>query len=381
MGAAIRLEGVTKRFGRELILDDADLEVRGGSFTVLLGAPASGKSTLLRLLMGLETPNTGRIFLRGEDVTKTPAGKRNIGYVPQSFALYPHLSVFDNIAYPLKLARATVSEIQTAVHEAAASLGIGDLLQKSPEQLSGGQKQRVAIARGVVKQTEIFVLDDPLTGLDFKLREQLFDDFRALQEGLGATFVYATADTLEAQMLAEDVQILAGGRVVEAGSFETVYRAPQHVETMALLGFPKANVFAGKLEPQGSAHLLTTPLFELPVTGLTSADVDENYSKSHGGICGEVQVAVRPQDVQLGPAPDAGWVGFAAVLTLIENLGGEFVAYLQARDLRLTSVVRYDALAGLVEGPVTVAVAPENVVLYRAGRRLARVGREVTARG
>lgn len=376
MGPAVRLEGVTKRFGREVVLDAADLEVREGSFTVLLGAPASGKSTLLRLLMGLETPTSGRVWLRGEDVSRTPAGERNIGYVPQSFALYPHLSVFDNIAYPLKLARAPRSETETAVHEAAASLGIGDLLRKSPDQLSGGQKQRVAIARGVVKQTEVFVLDDPLTGLDFKLREQLFDDFRALQQNLRATFVYATADTLEAQMLADDVQILADGRVVEAGDFEMVYNMPQHVKTVALLGFPKANIVSGRLELHGSAHVLKTPLFELPVTDLPTTDPAATKSGE------EVQVAIRPQDIRFHQAPSTSLLSFAAELTLIENLGGEFVAYLQAQDLLLTSVVRYDALAGLAEGPVTVAVAPENVVIYDAtGRRLARAGRVVSARG
>ncbi len=371
MSVAVRLEGVTKRYGREVVLDATDLEVREGSFTVLLGAPASGKSTLLRLIMGLETPTSGRVWLRGDDVSRTPAGERNIGYVPQSFALYPHLSVFDNIAYPLKLARATRSETDTAVREAAASLGIGDLLQKSPDQLSGGQKQRVAIARGVVKQTEVFVLDDPLTGLDFKLREQLFDDFRKLQQTLRATFVYATADTLEAQMLADDVQILAEGRVVEAGDFETVYNTPQHVKTVALLGFPKANIISGRLEPHGSAHILKTPLFELPVTNLPATNPGE-----------EVLVAIRPQDVRFHRAPNAGPLSFAAELTLIENLGGEFVAYLQAKNLLLTSVVRYDALAGLAEGPVTATVASENVMIYSAsGRRLARAGRAVTARG
>lgn len=374
MGAAVRFEGVSKRFGQELVLDNVALSVREGSFTVLLGAPASGKSTLLRLLMGLDAPTSGHIFLRGEDVTRVPAGERNIGYVPQSFALYPHYSVYDNIAYPLTLARVAKSEIESAVHEAAASLGIGNLLKKSPDQLSGGQKQRVAIARGIVKQTKIFVLDDPLTGLDFKLREQLFDDFQALQKDLGATFFYTTSDTLEAQMLAEDIQILDGGRVIEAGDFETVYREPQHLRTMALLGFPKANLFAGRLE----LHTLKSPLFDLPVGDLRREDGRQ------AGLA--LQLAVRPQDVQLNPAPAADLLTFDAELTLIENLGGEFVAYLRTRDLLLTSVVRHDALAGLAEGSVTVGLLPQAIALYSAetGRRLdLRVGRddEVAARG
>ena len=373
---AVRLEGVTKRFGREVVLDSVNLNVREGSFTVLLGAPASGKSTLLRLLIGLETPTAGRVFLRGEDVTQTPPGARNIGYVPQSFALYPHYSVYDNIAYPLTLARAPKGDVEPAVRGAAERLGIHDLLQKSPDQLSGGQKQRVAIARGIVKRTEVFVLDDPLTGLDFKLREGLFDDFRAMQQDLGATFVYTTSDTLEAQMLAEDIVILAGGRVVEAGDFEKVYEKPRHVETMALLGFPRANVLRGRLEPPTlRTPLFDLPLFDLPEGGLAEGEVDR-----------DVQLAVRPKDVRLNPAEVAGLLTFDADLTLVENLGGEFVAYLEANGVGLTSVLRHDEVGGLSEGPVRVGIAPEAVTLYDAatGARLerhAQVTSEVAARG
>ncbi|CAN5903083.1 ABC transporter ATP-binding protein [soil metagenome] len=367
--AAIRLEGVGKRFGSVSVLNDVDLRVREGSFTVLLGAPASGKSTLLRLLIGLETPTSGRVFLRGDDVTRTPPGERNIGYVPQSFALYPHYSVFDNIAYPLTLARVPKAEVTPAVRAAAEQLGIADLLQNSPGQLSGGQKQRVAIARGIVKQTDIFVLDDPLTGLDFKLREQLFDDFRAMQAALQATFFYTTADTLEAQMLAQDILILAagtdgaGGRVVEAGDFETVYEAPQHVTTMALLGFPRANLLAGRLA-QGVLH---SSLFTLPAAG---PDAD-------------VRLAVRPQAVQLEPADPRDLLLFDAALVLVANLGGEYVAYLTAPDAELTAVLRHDELRGLTEGPVRVGISPTDVVVYDAatGARLEHARSAVTARG
>ena len=161
---AVRFEGVTKRFGRDVVLDNVNLNIREGSFTVLLGAPASGKSTLLRLLIGLDAPSSGRVFLRGEDVTRTPPGARNIGYVPQSFALYPHYSVYDNIAYPLTLARASKDDVEPAVRGAAERLGIGDLLQKSPDQLSGGQKQRVAIARGHRQTDQNFCARRPPDG-------------------------------------------------------------------------------------------------------------------------------------------------------------------------------------------------------------------------
>lgn len=360
--ARVRFVGVSKRFGREQVLEDIDLDIREGRYAVLLGGPASGKSTLLRLLMGLEKPDTGTIYLRGEDVANLKPGARNIGYVPQSFALYPHYSVYDNIAYPLRLARAARPAIDSAVRKAAEQLGIGEFLQQAPEQLSGGQKQRVAIARGIVKDTDIFILDDPLTGLDFKLREQLFDDFRAMQDGLDATFIHATSDTLEAQMLAEDIHVLDGGRIVEAGDFETIFDRPRHARSMALLGFPKANL----LPAEHAGGSVKTACFTMPVAHLDSG--------------GELQVAIRPQHLQLEvPGAGSGQVAagtaplnFSAELTLIENLGGEFVAYLQVGDQMLTAVLRHDELRGLVEGPVSVSIASEHIVLYdaRNGRRL-----------
>ncbi len=245
------------------------------------------------------------------------------------------------------------------MHEAARKLGIADFLKQKPDQLSGGQKQRVAIARGMVKDTDIFILDDPLTGLDFKLREQLFDDFRAMQADLGATFIHATSDTLEAQMLAQDIHVLDGGRIVEAGDFETIFDQPRHVRSMALLGYPKANLLPATYE----AGVVRTPCFDLPADGLDTS--------------GQCQVAIRPQHLWLAaadttPVSDTTALTFSAELTLIENLGGEFVAYLQAGEQLLSAVLRHDERGRLVEGPVNVSIEREQVVLYElhSGKRI-----------
>ncbi|MEO0561232.1 MAG: ABC transporter ATP-binding protein, partial [Chloroflexota bacterium] len=186
----LEFKGVSKRFRQIVIADNMDLAIRSNTFSVIFGAPASGKSTLLRLITGLERPDRGDILIDGKIVNKMEPGERNIGYVPQSFALYPHYSVFDNIAYPLKLLGVAKGDYTPIVESTAEQLQITHLLNKRPDQCSGGEKQRVAIARGIVKNTKIFILDDPLTGLDFKLRERLFDDLRVMRDQLQATFIY-----------------------------------------------------------------------------------------------------------------------------------------------------------------------------------------------
>jgi ABC-type sugar transport system ATPase subunit len=359
--AAVSLEHVSKSFGRNILFDNLNLKIHPGQFNVILGAPASGKSTLLRLLIGLDKPSSGRIILRGEDVTEMPAGQRNIGYVPQTFALYPHYSVYDNIAYPLRLNRMPAKEIRPIVEQAAERLSIADLLTKRPDQVSGGQKQRVAIARGIVKNTDVFVLDDPLTGLDFKLREQLFDDLQQMQAELAASFIYTTSDTLEAQMLAQDIYVLDDGHIVETGAFETVFTQPQQRSTMALLGFPRTNMIVGEL----AAQHVSCPLFNLTV------QLDEDVSAQASS---KVDLAIRPQHVVIHPNVTTGgaWLMSPATVTLIDNLGGEVVVYLETEGGSLLAALPQAAATNLSEGEVSIGVRPEHVIVYdqQTGKRL-----------
>ena len=192
-------------------------------------------------------------MLRGQDVTHVPAADRNIGYVPQSFALYPHFSVRSNIAYPLDLAGVSAAEARDVVANAAAMLGISEHLDKSPDQLSGGQKQRVAIARGIAKRTDFFVLDDPLAGLDFKLREQLVDDLRELKNATGASILYVTSDVIEALTLGRHDGRPLGRYDYRSRTPERLYREPQNVRTMGLVGFPGANFLLGTMRTPQTA--------------------------------------------------------------------------------------------------------------------------------
>jgi ABC-type sugar transport system ATPase subunit len=347
MALAVEFQNVSKAYSGRKILDQLSLQIEANTFTVLFGAPGSGKSVILRLLAGLEKPDSGKIMLRGSDAARVPPGDRNLGYVPQSFALYPHYKVADNIGYPLQLMGMPAAQRKPIVESAAESLKIAHLLDKKPDQLSGGEKQRVAIARGIVKHTDIFILDDPLTGLDFKLREQLFDDLRAMRESLNATFIYTTSDALEALILAEQVIVFDGGRTIEAGSLESVYARPNHVRTMALLGFPEANVFDGELE-----------------NGICRSSIGQFRAQTrlNGSAAAPVRIAARPQDIQFEPTDSM--IAFDAEITLVEDLGSEFVAYLEARGLSLTAVVRHADADALSEGRTTAGILPEKLLLY-----------------
>ena len=329
----LQLESIGKAYSGIPVLTDLSFVADAGDLTVIYGPPAAGKSVLVRILTGLEQPDSGRVILRGEDVTHLPPADRNIGYVPQSFALYPHLSVRANIAYPLDLAGVPAAESREVVANAAAMLGITDHLDKTPDQLSGGQKQRVAIARGIAKRTDFFILDDPLAGLDFKLREQLVDDLRGLRTATGASILYVTSDVIEAMTLADQLALLSAGAMIESGPPEALYRDPQHVSTMALVGFPPANFLRGAIARRDGAVICQTPLFSFPVA--LSDPMNER----------DVLVGVRPEHIRLshrlGPIGDEGRPLHApATVMLREDLGGEDIVYLSAGRVPLTMVDR-----------------------------------------
>ncbi len=340
----IRFEGLAKAYKGVVALDRVDLDVAPGSFTVLCGPPRSGKSVLFRLLAGLERPDAGRILFDGRDITAAPAAERTLGYVPQSFALFPHLSVFDNIAYPLALQGVARPEIARRVGQAAELLRIGTLLQKRPAQLSGGEKQRAAIARGILKNADIFILDDPLVGLDFKLRERLMDDLKEMRRALNATFLYATSDSLEALTMAQDLAVLDAGRLVEAGPAAMVYLRPAHVRSAELIGFPRCNVVPGvvadgRCTTAAASFVLATPVAPGPALA-----------------------AIRPEHLVPAGEADADGVG---EVTLIEDLGAECVVYLAVAGQDLVTLLPAAQAASLGIGSrFAYALRPGTAALF-----------------
>ncbi len=359
--STVEFRGISKAYGRVPVLQDINLSIEAGTFTVIFGVPACGKSVLVRLLTGLERPEAGQILLRGIDVSRVDPGARNIGYVPQMFALYPHYNVHDNIAYPLNLLKMPKAQIEPQVRQVAEQIKIDHLLNKYPNQLSGGEKQRVALARGIVKQTDVYALDDPLVGLDFKLREQLFDDLRQMQESLQATFVYTTSDPLETLALADQAAILDGGRIVEAGEIERIYRQPQHVRTMELLGFPSSNTLKGSLQPRDGRPWCQTALFDVPLAEVTMPVEDK-----------QLDVLIRPQDIKLDVERQTGLLTRQARVRLRDDLGSEVIVYLDVDGTDLVTVVPHEKDVLIAEDVVTIGVQPSAVVVFdpQTGQKL-----------
>lgn len=319
--AEVVFEAVSKSYGRTQALDALTLRAADRSFSVVSGPPGCGKSVLLRLLVGIESPDAGRILLGGADITDIRPGARPIGYVPQSFALFPHMTVRTNIAYPLKLAGAPRARIDELVGRSAEMVSISHLLDRTPDQLSGGEKQRVAVARGLSKEAHVFVLDDPLVGLDYKLRERLMGDLKVLRAELDATFVYATSDPLEALVMSTDLTVLEAGRLIQTGPVEEVYAEPASADALRLVGFPRANLVEGRA---ARGRVTAGPLS-------FTAHVRD----------GPMQVGLRPEALRLADAPG----GVAATVTLVEDLGGEYIVYLDAAGTPLTLACGADEIA------------------------------------
>lgn len=354
---AAEFQNVIKTYHNQTILKNINFKVEEGRFTVIFGPPGCGKSVILRLLMGLEKPTSGKILMRGEDMSDVPSGARGIGYVPQSFALYPHYKVYDNIAYPLRLGGYHKIEYDPIVRRTSDMLRIKHLLNKYPDQLSGGEKQRVALARGIAKEADIYVFDDPLSGLDFKLREQLIDDLKQMQQSLGATFIYCTSDPLETLMLADYVIIIDEGEVVESGTLEKVYYEPTRLRTMALLGYPKANIMAGELLSREQMVWCKTQLFEFPA--YLSSGENTSYKK--------VVVAIRPHEIKInrtGMKEMSGHVSFKAKVVLMEDLGGELLVHLESGNVPLISVIRHDDVHLVDVEEIDIVISLPSMIIY-----------------
>ncbi len=242
------LDAVSKSFGNVKVLHELSLEVQDGEFLVLLGASGSGKSTALRMIAGLETVSGGRISISGRDVTDQLPKNRDVAMVFQSYALYPHKTVAENIGYPLKIRRLNRTEVESQVREVAAQVRIDELLERYPRELSGGQRQRVALARAMVRRPSVFLMDEPLSNLDAKLRGHMRAELKHMQHELGITTIYVTHDQIEAMTLAHRVALLEGGRLQQLAAPKTIYEDPENLFVAQFIGSPPMNVAHGRLD-------------------------------------------------------------------------------------------------------------------------------------
>ena len=253
--AEVALRGVSKRFGQTPAVDGVDLGIADGEFVVLLGPTGAGKTTTLRLVAGLEQPEAGSVLIGGRDVTRAEPAARDVTFVFQQYSLYPHLSVFENLAFPLRspARRLADPEIRRRVREVAELLRIAHKLENRATQLSGGEMQRVAIGRALVRRPAVYLMDEPLSSLDAKLRADLRLELKRIQQELGATILYVTHDQIEAMTMANRIGILNQGRLVQIGTPREIYERPRNVHVAARLGQPSINLFPADLFPAARA--------------------------------------------------------------------------------------------------------------------------------
>ncbi|WP_368417246.1 ABC transporter ATP-binding protein [Falsiroseomonas sp.] len=363
--AGVTLHRISKRFGQTAVLRDVTLDVADGEFLAILGPSGCGKSTLLRILAGLEGCDSGSVLLGDEDVTEHAAKRRNLAMVFQSYALYPHMSVRQNIALPLELRRLSAwqrvpvlgrlsggairDDIRAEVAQVARALALEPLLDRRPSQLSGGQRQRVALARAMVRHPAAFLMDEPLSNLDARLRGEARAEIVALQKRLGATVLYVTHDQEEAMAMADRVAVMREGRVLQVAAPQALYDDPLSLEVARFVGSPPMNAFPASTDAQGRVQLAGVPLpFRADVTG-------------------SVTLGVRPEALRLAAH------GTPAELRRIERLGAEAILHAAIPGIAEPALARLppEDVAGLAPG-AEIALLPARAMLFDAdGARLA----------
>ena len=354
----IQLRGIGRSFKSTAAVRDITLIVDDGDFLVLLGPSGCGKTTLLRMIAGLLEPTTGRILLDGDDITELPSKKRDLAMVFQSYALYPHLSVRKNLAFPLRVQKLAKDEIERRVQDVAAALEIDQYLDRKPKELSGGQRQRVAVGRALVRNPKAFLMDEPLSNLDAKLRTQTRQELTALHRRLGATFVYVTHDQVEAMTMATKIVVLNAGRIEQYGTPEELYDRPESVFVAGFLGSPAMNLLDARVTSDGGRIAVSADGLAGDLWPGDTAPLD-------------IVLGLRPEHLQIVDAPGRTGIHVAVTVDIVENLGGEQIltcstgaGRLQVRTSREVRVSDGDQL--------TLHASPEHVHLFdrSTGRRL-----------
>jgi multiple sugar transport system ATP-binding protein len=363
--ADVLLSGVAKAYGETKILHGIDLEIRDGEFMVFVGPSGCGKSTLLRTIAGLEEITGGELRIAGRLVNEVPPAERGIAMVFQSYALYPHMNLYDNMAFGLKLAKVPKQEIDGAVRHAAKILHIEHLLDRKPKDLSGGQRQRVAIGRAIVRKPEVFLFDEPLSNLDAALRVRMRYEFAKLHEELKTTMVYVTHDQVEAMTLADRIVVLSAGKIEQVGTPLELYEHPDNLFVAGFIGSPKMNFLAAELVRGSSAEA------EVRLTDGSTLLARVDASRASPGD--QLTLGVRPEHIRIGGDSNL----LRSTVAFVESLGGTTFAYCPYPGLEEPLTCQFEGRNGcdrLRSGDqLQLHLPPEALYLFDAqGRALRR---------
>jgi multiple sugar transport system ATP-binding protein len=358
--AEVEFCGVTRRFGSDVLaLNNLDLKVGDGEFLILVGPSGCGKSTALRLLAGLDKPTSGQIKIDGDTVNRLSPGERDIAMVFQNYALYPHMSVYANLAYGLRQRKTPRAEVERRVRETAGLLDIGGLLDRKPGQLSGGQRQRVAMGRALVRRPRAFLLDEPLSNLDAKLRTQVRGDLKRLHRELPVTSIYVTHDQVEAMTLGDRLCVMANGEVQQIGTTDDIYNKPANTFVAAFMGSPPMNLLPGTVR-DGVLHVGGAAIASVPASD------------------GPITLGARPEHMAVCPASTHG--ALPAEVDFYEPLGSHvlvtaLVAGPESTPTRV--VVQAPSDTALDAGtPIGLKLTPEKTYLFDAESGSAQPARE-----
>ena len=353
--SSLELEGVWKLFGQHPAVKDVHLSVADGEMVVLVGPSGCGKTTTLRIVAGLETASAGSVKIGGRDVTRVPAGRRNIGMVFQSYALYPHMSVYRNLTFGAQIRHEPKHESRERARQVAELLGLDQLLDRRPAQLSGGQRQRVALGRVLMRRPDLFLLDEPLSNLDAALRTEVREELIRLHRRVEATMMYVTHDQVEAMTMADRIGVMSGGVLMQVGTPAELYEGPRNLFVATFLGSPKLNTFAGRAEVTSDSLLFRMECGWLPLPASWRRIVEG----PPGGR--PLTLGVRPEDWR--PVSASKSEGVAGVVDIVELLGGETIVTVAAEGAAVRW--RVGGKAAVVMGtPVRLAAPAECLYLF-----------------
>jgi ABC-type sugar transport system ATPase subunit len=348
---------LSKRFGASEILKSISFDVQDGEFCILLGPSGCGKSTILRLIAGLEKPSSGEILFVGQRIEHLPPRDRDIAFVFQSYALYPHMTVFDNLAFSLKLRGEPATQIASKVKDAARLLEIDGLLDRRPNSLSGGQRQRVALGRAIVRQPKIFLFDEPLSNLDAALRATMRVELARLHRRLGTTIIYVTHDQAEALTLGEKIIVLHQGSIQQIGSPSDIYQRPANIQVASFVGSPQINLLQGTLDRSGA-------IFQC---GTLRLDLIRTLGKSLPQLAGSsLSLGVRAEDLQLAETIEQSWLH--GEVEIVEDLGSDRFVHVKCDALEL--IARTGRESSVKQGDsVGLNVAAGQLHVFKDGMR------------